>query len=220
MIDEKPDRLLRILLGWTVVTLVFVWLPLVRGAMDGVSYAWGTSYWGRSVGGVGVGGDYWLLVVQMVVGLAILWLGWRGARPPLHALLLIWHGVLGSSAVYSAVTDPDQYRFRGDTLGIDVAWVGPLLFGGFFLLSLLWVTMDRRRVGSKSKPAWSRTNASWLGLLLLLLPVQFLLLRFGDVHGPTDQFGVVLTIIQCLLLGRIFRPAAGRGVRAPLAGFA
>jgi len=65
---------------------------------------------------------------------------------------------------------------------------------------------DERR----TVPGWSPTNTLWLALLLMMLPVQFALLRFGEAHGLTDRIGVVLTVLQCLLLGRIFRPALGR----------
>jgi hypothetical protein len=171
--------------------MIFTWLPLIRGAMDGTSYAWGAGYFGLRVGGSGVGGHYWLLLVQGLVGLSILALGWRGARSPFHALLLLWHGLLASSAVHSALTNPDQYRFRGDTMGIDIslAWAGPLFFGGFFLLALLWVVRDVRRGERRSVPAWSRSNSSWLALMLLLLPIQFALLRLGEPHGLTDKIG-------------------------------
>lgn len=213
MPNVRPDRLLRLLLGWTVVTLLLVWLPLIRGPMDGASYAWGASYWGVSVGGKGTGGHYWLLLIQGFIGIWILALGWRGARPPIHALLLLWHGVFATSAVYSAITHPEQYRFRGDTMGIDIslAWVGPLLFGGAFVAALLWTLLDLRRAGLRTAPPWTRTNTAWLAALVLLLPLQFALLRFGSPHGVTDRVGVVLTIAQCLLLGRIFRPARAVG---------
>jgi hypothetical protein len=183
--------------------------------MDGASYTWGTAYWGLTVGGSGTSGHYWLLVIQGFIGLSILALGWRGARPPFHPLLLLWHAVLATSAVYSAFTHPDQYRFRGDTMGIDIslAWVGPLLFGGFFLLALVWTARDLRRGHRPPVSAWTKTNTAWLAILLCMLPVQFALLRFGEPHGRTDQLGVVLTIIQCCLLGRIFRPTARSAAR-------
>jgi hypothetical protein len=206
------ERLLRMVLGWTAITFILVWLPLLRGFMDGASYVWGTNYWGISVGGSGIGGEYWLLVIQGMLGLLILGIGWRGARAPFHALLLIWHGVFGTSAVYSAVTEPEAYRFRGDTLGIDVsiAWVGPLFFGGFFLLCVLWVLKDLRQVKRRAVPAWTRTNTIWLLVLTSMLPIQFVLLGFGEDQELTDQIGVVLTIVQCLLLARIFKlPASG-----------
>lgn len=204
----KPDRLLRVLLGWTAVTMIFVWLPLIRGLLDGASYQWGASYWGYRIRGAGTGGDYWLVAIQGLLGMSVLALGWRGARAPFHALLLAWHGVLGSNAIYAAVTSPESYRFRGDTMGIDVslAWVGPLFFGGFLLLALWWVIRDCRSDGVRRAPAWGWANFAWLAILVLLLPVQFVLLRFGEPHGLTDKIGVVITIAQCLLLGRIFRP--------------
>jgi hypothetical protein len=117
----KPDRLLRAILIWTMLTLIIVWLPLVRGLMDGDSYQWGNSFWGMQIGGSGVGGDYWLLVVQAILGIAVLYLGWRGAQQPFHWLVLLWLIPLAVQACYNAFTSPDDYRFRGDTLGVDVS---------------------------------------------------------------------------------------------------
>jgi hypothetical protein len=37
--------------------------------------------------------------------------------------------------------------------------------------------------------------------------VQFVLLRFGEPHGITDQVGVLATIVQWLLVGRALRAA-------------
>ena len=205
---RQPDRLLRFILGWTTVTLLFVWLPLIRGVMDGPSYVWGSSYWGITVGGAGLAGHYWLLVVQGTIGLSILWLGWRRPRPPFHWLLLIWHGVFGTDAIYSSISNPERYRFRGDTLGIDVslAWAGPLLFGGFFVLAIVWAVQDVRRRARQRVPSLPRWNTPLLAGLLLLLPLQFILFRFGQAHGITDQIGVILTIGQCLLLGEALKP--------------
>lgn len=31
--DWKPDRILRAILIWTMITLILVWLPFVRGLM-------------------------------------------------------------------------------------------------------------------------------------------------------------------------------------------
>ena len=75
----KPDRILRTILIWTMITLILVWLPFVRGLMDGDSYRWGNIFWGMQIGGSGVRGDYWILVFQALFGLTLLFLGWRGA---------------------------------------------------------------------------------------------------------------------------------------------
>ncbi len=83
MTDWKPGALLRLLLVWTGVVMTLVWLPLLRGPMDGPSYQWA---WSPGLRGSGVGGDYWVVVLTAVLGLSVLWLGWRGARRPLHFL--------------------------------------------------------------------------------------------------------------------------------------
>jgi len=198
----KPDRLLKAILIWTMLTLIIVWLPLVRGLMDGNSYQWGNSFWGMQIGGSGVGGDYWLLVVQAILGIAVLYFGWRGAPQPFHWLLLLWLIPLAVQACYDAFTSPEDYRFHGDTLGVDVslAWVGPLFFGGFAVLSILWVIRDRRSGRARVSPQWTRANRVLLLIAVGLIPLQFELLRFGEPNGPRDQVGVILTMLQWVLI--------------------
>lgn len=70
----KPDRLLRSILIWTAITFIIVWLPFVRGLMDGNTYEWGNYFFGMQFGGRGVHGDYWLLVIQAVFGILLLYL--------------------------------------------------------------------------------------------------------------------------------------------------
>jgi len=207
----KPDRLLRAILIWTAVTLIVVWLPLVRGLMDGESYQWGNSFFGMQLGGRGVRGDYWLLMIQAAFGILVLYLGWRGARPPFHWLLLLWQIPLAAQACYNAFTSPEDYRFRGDTFGVDVslAWVGPVFAGGFALLSILWVVRDLRRRQEKVVPKWSRANRVFILIALGLLPIQFVLLRFGEQHGTRDQLGVVLTMTQWVLINLALFPWSG-----------
>lgn len=185
-----------------MITLLVVWLPLVRGLMDGESYQWANSFWGFQLGGRGLHGAYWVLVLQAAFGITLLYLGWRGAQQPFHWFLLLWHIPLGVQATYDAISSPEDYRFRGDTLGVDVslAWVGPLLFGGFALLSILWVIRDLRRGRERAVLQWNRANYILLLIAVSLLPIQFLLLRFGEPHGTTDQMGVILTMLQWVLI--------------------
>ena len=198
----KPDRLLKAILIWTMLTLIIIWLPLVRGLMDGDNYQWGNTFFGRQFGGRGLHGDYWFLLLHAAFGLIVLYLGWRGARQPFHWLLLLWHIPLGLQAIYNSFTFPEDYRLKGDTVGLDVslAWVGPLFFGGLALLSVLWVVRDLKTRREKALPEWSRVN--WVLLLIAvgLLPIQFVLLRFGEQHGPRDQAGVILTLLQWVLI--------------------
>jgi len=206
----KPDRLLKAILIWTMITAILVWLPLIRGLMDGETYQWGSALWGIQLGGRGVGGDYWLLPLQAGFVIWLLYLGWRGAKRPFHWLLLLWHLPLSIGVTSVALRFPDDFRFRGDTFGVDVslAWVGPLLFGGFALLSLIWVARDLRRNQPRAIMPLQHANRILLTLMLSLLPVQFALLRFGEPHGTTDKIGVLLTMLQWVGLNVAF---ASRG---------
>jgi hypothetical protein len=203
---QQSDRLLKLILVLTAFTMIIVWLPLVRGLMDGETYQWGHSLFGIDFGGKGVGGDYWFVVVQGVFSAALIYLGWRGASQPFHWLLLARNVLFAVSAFYSAISFPEQYRFRGDTLGVDVslAWVAPLFWSVLLLLSIIWVVRDLKRIEPRIVPPWNRTNTILLAITLSFVPLQFVLLRFGEPHGTTDKIGVILTMLQWVLLNVSF----------------
>lgn len=192
-------RFLLILFAWT--TLLF-WLPAVRSLFDGISYEWGVF----GFHGKGVGGDYWFVALGSACALTIQWLGWRGHRLTANWLLLAWFGFLAAVAAYLAVTAPESFRFRGDTLGMDIslAWIAPLLFGAAVAMVITLLLKERRRAPAQDRH-WTRRNTTWIGGLIALLPLQFVLLRFGQPDGITDQVGVVLTIVQWLLVSRALR---------------
>lgn len=214
----KPDRLLRTLLSWTAVTFLPVWLPLIRGPMDGPSYAWALIP--DLLDGRGAGGEYWAVVILAAFALTLLALGWRGARRPFHWLLLLWHLSLGAGAVAVTLQSGDQLRLRGDTMGVDIP-LGPaiaLLFGGFALLAIWWVVRDLRRSVHLTPPSWTAANRNLLILALALLPVQLLLLRFGASQSLSDQAGVILTMAQWVLINLALvprAPARPSGTAAP-----
>ena len=204
----KPDRLLKVILIWTSITMIIVWLPMVRTVMDGATYEWSNQYLGMQFSGKGMEGDFWILPLLTAFCVMLLYLGWRGARQPFHWLLLLWNGANIVESVYNALRFPERYRFRGDTLGVDVslAWVGPLCWGGLLALSLIWVVRDLKHRPIGQLPVWNRYNSVLLAIALGLLPIQFVLLRFGEPHGTTDQIGVILTMAQWLFLNKVFAP--------------
>jgi hypothetical protein len=145
----------------------------------------------------------------------LLVLGGRAPRLPFHIFFVGWHLLLAAVVLRAARSDPEGFRFRGDSLGIDVslAWIGPLLFGLPAALAAWWAWRDLRSGTSTPVAPWTPQNTRWLVGLLLLLPVQFGLLRFGAPGSGADVAGVLLTILQWLLIGRALRPRA-----APAAG--
>jgi hypothetical protein len=205
----RPTIALRILLWWTALTFLTAWLPIVRGAFDGASYQWGTVYFGRPFSGIGLSGDIWLPIARVALGLLILVLGWRGARRPFAYLLVAWQALGFADALHSAVTRPEGFRFRGDTLGVDfsLAWLAPCLYAIALALAIWWFVRERN-LRLDRDPGWHQANYFWLGALAALLPVQFALLRYGAPDGSADQFGVLLTVAQWLLIGVAIRPRA------------
>jgi hypothetical protein len=197
--------------------MIVVWLPLIRGLMDGTTYEWGQTFLGWDFGGKGLGGYYWLAVLQAVIAIVLVYLGWRGAPQPFHWLLLFWNVSGALNAFYNSIRFPEQYRFQGDTLGVDVsvAWVGPLFWGALAFLSIWWVVRDLRRGGERETVPWNRKNRLFLLVALGFLPIQFLLLRFGEPHGTTDQIGVILTMLQWLIVNLAFVQWRSREMSVP-----
>lgn len=206
----KPDRILKTILIGTMLTTLLVWLPFVRGLIDGDSYEWGTTFWGMYFGGYGIQGDYWLLVLQLAYVITLLYRGWRGANQPFHWLLLLWHVPIGLQAVYSSLTSPEDFRFQGDSLGVNIslAWVGPLLFGGLALLSFFWVARDLRSHRARVQVEWTRANRILMLVALALIPIQIWLLRSGEPHGTRDQVGVIVTMVQWVVINLSLLPFA------------
>lgn len=204
----RPGRLLRALLHWTAVTTVFFWLPLVRCLFDGSTYEWGLF----GLGGAGTGGDLWFLALGTSFAAVLLWTGWRGARAGFHVLLLGWHLFLAGGATYLALTlPPDAFTFTGDTLGVEVSLtiLAPLLFGAGAIGAMVWTVRDLRSDRSRVTPPWGPTNRLLAGCFAALLPIQFLLLRFGEPHGRTDEIGVLITLVQWIFVGAVLRPRNG-----------
>ncbi|HEX5871431.1 MAG TPA: hypothetical protein VFY65_13480 [Longimicrobium sp.] len=205
----QPDRLLKTLLVWSAATFIIFWLPTIRGLMDGRSYHWASPF---GFSGSGTEGDYWFPVVCSALAISFLYLGWRGARAPFGLLLLGWHGLLAIGATRLAITRPEDFRFQGDTMGIDVsvAWVGPVLFGGFFLLAVRWAVRQIRSDDNRTVPAWSGRNRKLMWLVLGMLPVQLVLLGSSVAQGTGDQLGVLLTLLQWAVISAAFYPWPSR----------
>ncbi|HXF99350.1 MAG TPA: hypothetical protein VNL69_01135 [Bacteroidota bacterium] len=196
------DRMMRFALFWFTLTTVIFWLPTVRGAFDGDSYVWGL----LGLGGRGVGGDYLFPVLASASSIAVIGAGWR-QRTWAYAIIAVWSVLMLVAVTVAVVLQGEEIRFRGDTLGVDVslAWIGPLVLGLTAIVSCL-ACWRAYRHSSRQVHSWSTQNRRWLVALAALLPIQFVLLRVGDPASLLDQVGVIITIMQWLFLGWVFRP--------------
>lgn len=201
-------RVLKTLLFFLAFVLIFTWLPIVRGILDGPSYQWGTSYFDHFFSGKGLGADSWLLFLKLGFGGAILWLGYRGPRRPFHWLVLAWLAVGAADILHGVVTNPEGMVFRGDTLGIElnVGYAAAAVYLGMLALGLFWVARDLKLGPAWPKAAWTRRNKALAVTAVAALPVQFVLLRFGEPHGLSDQIGVILTMAQWAVINAALYP--------------
>lgn len=205
--EQRSYRSYRLLLWWTALTFLAAWLPLIRSLMDGSSYEWGTTFFSWHFGGRGISADYWLLIVKVSLAIALLYAGWSRPSPKTAAALAGWQILLAADTLYYAITDPRGFRFRGDTLGVDISltWIAPMLATVFAIIALWWVReLSRRPVMLPPRPD-TRFIGARLWVVVAIIPVQWILLHYGRGTDWYDVSGVVLTMLQWLLLSLALR---------------
>lgn len=203
---------LALLFGLTAV-LVLNWLPLVRGLLDGPSYQWGLQMFGRSYAGAGLEGDYGLLVGWAAIGVGLLFLGWRRPGSLFKGAALLWTGALAADWAW-LVWKGQEVAFEGATLGValSVERIAAAVYALLFLLAAVWALLGR----PTPAPRWTRLNTALLATAVLMLPVQYLLLRTGQGQEARDVIGVLMTMGQWLLVSLSFASWPDAGSR-PLA---
>lgn len=205
----RKDPLLFVILWWTaLIAGILVWLPLVRGATQGTAYRWALA---SGIGGRGIGGAYWMLVLGAAFVLTLLYLGWRGGRQPFHWLLLGFHVPLAAAVTYAAWSDPQGFRLEGATIGLDVslAVMGPILFCGVAGAAIVWVLRDLGARRSRQLAPWAWTRATLVRLLLVvvIVPLEVVLFRSGGIQSTQNMIGVAFVGWQWVLLNRILAGA-------------
>ena len=197
--SDRASRIVHVLLmAWLTVTLSVAWLPALRGLFDGPSYEWGANLFGISYSGAGLTGDYGYAALNAAIALALLWTGWRSPNGAFRPVLTLWLAFWLASTLYSVVASPDDYRFRGDTLGVDIslAWIGPGLGALMALLALWWWL----RAPEIEVPPLAGINRMLIALFLLLVPGQYALLSAGRGQDGFDVAGVAFTLMGWVLL--------------------
>jgi hypothetical protein len=205
-------RLQILLMIWVTTIFLTAWLPFLRSMMDGPSYEWGATLFGRQFSGNGLAGDYWYPVLKAAIGLSLLYGGWRRPDGLVRVALVGWLTLSLADTLYSVATSPENFRFRGDTLGIDLSLVliAPALDATMLALAIWWAA----RAPALGQAPMSMTNHVMLGTAALLLPVQYLLLSSASGHDTPDVLGVLLTLTQWALISAGLAPWGGRGTSA------
>lgn len=207
MTNIERDRLLSFLLGWLLFTAALPTLIVYRAALQ-PKYQWGL----YGVMGQGMSAAFFIILGTALLAWTAVVLGSLGARPPFAALLVTVNALWFVSMVIGALRLGSRMTVRGDAWGVrvNVAIIGPLLFGALLLLSIRWWWTRRCRplVTRLSSP--SRMRNVLLGAALALTPIIVVLFASGDGvhHTDKDRVAVVCVIAQCLFLGAGLRRAA------------
>lgn len=202
------DRLLFfVVLGTSVLSSWLWWVP-IRCVMDGPLFEWANEVGRGRLRGAGMDGDFLVLVLMSTLFIATVYMGWRGAQPPFKAILLVWIAVNFASSAILTHDDPAAYRFRGDTMGIDInlAWFMPALKAGLLLMAVWWVVRDFRQPAHREVPVWTPLNTRLIVPVIAIVPLQVVMLRFGPMHELMDKVGWVLTYTEWVLINLAFMP--------------
>jgi len=209
----REDRLLfGVALSTSLLSSWLWWVP-VRCVMEGEPFQWANSFGNGVLRGSGMGGDFWVLLLLSTMFIAIVYMGWRSPQGVYRALLPMWCGINLIGTLIIVLDDPSRYRFRGDTMGIDInmAWFMPALKGALVLAVVTWIVREITHPTIRTTPAWTPLNSRFLAPVLVLVPLQILLLRFGPMHDWTDKLGWMLTYLEWVLINLAFLPWIPKG---------
>jgi hypothetical protein len=204
-----------VLMLWLTTTFLTAWLPFLRSAFDGPSYQWGAALFGVQFGGTGLAGDYWFVAAKAALALGLLFAGWRRPNGVFRPVLVAWLALMLADTVYNVATAPEAFRFRGDTLGIDISLVG--LATGLDSAMLLLACWFMAKAPALPVPPLAGANRALACTAIALLPLQYVLLSGSSGQESGDVAGVLLTIAGWYLfsagLGLWRSPRAARGSR-------
>lgn len=209
-LSSRTTWLLRILSAWLLLVTLVGWLPLIRSLFDGDTYEWGSGRWfGTVFRGAGLEGDLWFLALKTSVGLTVVVALLRRWLPVAAYLALAVASLHFASDIHTLMTIDEPLIFHGDTLGVraNITVITPIVSAVALLTALALLASLKGVLRTGPQPlAPSNRRAVWV--LSAVLPIQFVLLRFGEPHGASDAVGVLLTMAQWAAVGYAFRLTA------------
>ncbi|MEQ9403738.1 MAG: ubiquinol cytochrome C oxidoreductase [Cyclobacteriaceae bacterium] len=210
---RKTSRLLTSFSILISLTFMIVWLPLVRSVFDGVSYQWGTNFYGFQIQGAGITPSFSFLVIQLAFYAALIWsMYWVKNRYLFEGLLVLWFFNVFGNLLSDIIINGDT-MFHGDTLNvhISITWIiVPLSI--LAIIFIIFIILADRKADNQSIH-WNARNTRLMWLILGPIPILGLLLASGEPHGITDQIGVIIAIAQCFLIPLIFRPYGSKSLQ-------
>ena len=205
MSDAPRERLFGVVMFGTAVTSIFAWLPLIRILGRAEGYQWQIG----PLGGTGTEGPFWIFIPLTAGVVLMLYAAFRLPRAVFYPMLLAWHALVASVASAGAASDPAA-TMQGQGLGFSISLgVVAAVAVGLFVLSVVWVVLDRRAGGVAPADRWLPANTRRLAASLALLLVALVLFRLGTNYNWVTSAAIFTTVAHWILLIQAFAPAGG-----------
>lgn len=211
MTRDLAARLFGPVMGWTAITSIFAWLPLVRILGRAEGYTWAV----LGVSGSGTEGPFWIFgpLTAFVVGM--LYAGFRGPRALFRPMLLLWHGAVTAVVIAGVVQGGSGATLQGQGLGFEIPlWVLAVPFGVVTVLAGVWAVADHRAGPHPPVPRWEQGNTRRLAVSLVFLGAALLLFRAGTNYNRVTAAAILATVAHWITLVQSFAYAPS-GSRQP-----
>jgi hypothetical protein len=206
----RAKRLFPIVMGGTIVTTVFAWLPLVRIVGRPEGYHWRLF----GIGGSGTEGPFGVFVILAAYAFTMVFTGMRGPHGLFRVMLVLWHGALAGGVVVASVRSGFAAAWEGQGLHFSIPMpVAAVPVVVLAALAVVWAVKRRPDDRPPTSTGRSSVNRGKLALAIVLLPLAIVLFRLGTNYNWVTALAILVTIPQWVLLLTAFDPQVPDRVR-------
>ena len=206
----RRDKLHLFLIAYFMLLYSWMYRVALRAFMDGEEFRWVTLFNLQMmdeerrafIAGNGTDGHFLLVLLLALGASAIFYLLIRRPDTFTKIALVGWAAVFFAHQCTLALLLGEDYIIRGDTMGLVLPFyiIGPVQHGLMVILLAWWCL--RTYNPEVEFPPLTSSRKNRLLKLVASLSVVFLLFRFGEQHGLTDQLGIVT--LYALTIGLMF----------------
>lgn len=200
----KTDKLHLIIIFYFVFAYSWIYRVALRTFMDGAPFKWAntvnTQGWGEirnvHIYGSGIDGHFVIILLLCLFFLALTYLLVRRPDAFTKTIILCWTSLFVVWQLIVATGLGTDYTLSGDTFGVVLPYyiIGPLEQIVLLILIVIWIF--RNKTIQLVFPKLSHQQKKEILYIIATLPVTFLLFRFGEQDGTTDQLGIIALYVQ------------------------
>ena len=200
----QVDTLHLVIIFYFIFAYSWTYRVALRTFMDGASFRWANTIntvgWGETrkvyIYGSGTDGHFVIILLLALFFCGILYLLIRRPDTYTKIMLICWIAIFSVWQLTISIGLGADYTISGDTFGIVIPYyiIGPLEQFLLLLLSTVWII--RNKTKGLIFPGLTKKQRKELFYIISTLPVTFVLLRFGEQDGSTDQIGIIVLYFQ------------------------